>query len=129
MSPFRELSSWASLLQAYEEWVLSDGGSTRRSLAGELTGVVPRNVDRSPEPPSALLTAVCELAGKELQLIEEVRSRPGIGTGDQLNLFEEFWSQTLPAALELPFRGVKAPFANLRGLIEFFDHRGPESGR
>lgn len=27
LSPFRELSSWASLLQSYEEWALSDSSS------------------------------------------------------------------------------------------------------
>jgi len=129
LSPFRELSSWASLLQSYEEWVLSDSSSARRSLAGELIRALPRNVDRSPEPPSPLFTTLCQLPGKEVQLIDEMRNRPGIGTGEQISLFEEFWARTMPAALDLPFRGVKAPFANLRGLTEFFDHEFPEGVR
>ncbi|MGH3931041.1 MAG: tubulin-like doman-containing protein, partial [Pseudonocardiaceae bacterium] len=129
LTPFRELSSWASLLQAYEEWVLRDSGSTRRSLAGELIRALPRDVDRTPEGPSPLFTTVCQLQGKEVQLIAEVRSRPGIGAGEQISLFEEFWSHTLPTALDLPFRGVKAPFDNLRGMTEFFDSEFPEGGR
>jgi len=129
LSPFRELSSWASLLQSYEEWVLSDSSSARHSLAGELIRALPRNVDRNPEPPSPLFTTLCQLPGKEVQLIDEMRHRPGIGTGEQISLFEEFWARTMPAALDLPFRGVKAPFANLRGLTEFFDHEFPEGVR
>jgi hypothetical protein len=88
---------------------------------------LPRNVDRNPDSPSRLLGLLCQLQGKELTLIEEVRHRPGISGGEQINMFEEFWSQTLPAALDLPFRGVQAPFANLRGLLEYFGHE--EGGR
>ncbi|MDQ3150991.1 MAG: tubulin-like doman-containing protein [Actinomycetota bacterium] len=129
LSPFRELSSWASLLQSYEAWVLNDSSSTRRNLAAELISTLPQNVDRSPEPPSSLFTMLYQLPGKELPLINEVRNRPGIGTGEQIALFEEFWTRTMPAALDLPFRGVKAPFDNLRGLTEFFGHESPEQDR
>ncbi|MGH3624423.1 MAG: tubulin-like doman-containing protein [Sciscionella sp.] len=122
LTPFRELSSWASLLQSYEEWVLRDGSNTRYHLAGALISALPLDVDRNPAPPSPLFTMVCQLPGKELQRIGEMRNRPGIGAGEQIDLFEEFWSHALPAALDLPFRGVKAPFANLRGLQEFFEH-------
>jgi hypothetical protein len=122
LTPFGELSSWASLLQSYEEWVLSDGSGTRYELAGELIRSVPVDVDRNPKPPSKLFTMLCQMAGKELQRVAEMRNRPGIGAGEQIDLFEEFWAKSLPAALDLPFRGVKAPFANLRGLQEFFEH-------
>jgi hypothetical protein len=119
LTPFRELSSWASLLQSYEEWVLSDGSGPRRSLAASLIGALPLNVDHNPARPSSLLLSLCHLPTSELPLIDKMRQRPGIGNGGQVNLFEEFWAQTLPAALDLPFRGVQAPFANLRGLLEF----------
>jgi hypothetical protein len=125
LSPFRELSSWASLLQSYEEWVLGDGSSAGASLAGELIRALPQNVDRSPEPPSPLLIMLCEMPDGELKRIEEVRHRPGIGAAAQISLFEEFWSWTLPAALDLPFRGVKAAAPNLQGLITSFEF--PES--
>ncbi|QFZ19632.1 tubulin-like doman-containing protein [Saccharothrix syringae] len=129
LTPFRELSSWASLLQAYEEWALSDGSSTRRSLAGELVRTVPHNVDRDPEPPAPLFTTLCELPGKELQLVEELRARPGIDSAQQIDLMEEFWATTWPAAFDLPFRGVQSPFPNLRGMADYFAHALPAEGR
>jgi hypothetical protein len=129
LTPFRELSSWASLLQAYEEWTLRDGSSMHRSLAAQLLTVVPRDLDRDPKPPSPLFTVLQQLPGKELRLLDEVRARPGLGYGEQLDLIDEFWTRTLPTALELPFRGVQAPFANLRGMVEYFEHDGPEDDR
>ncbi|WP_197522926.1 tubulin-like doman-containing protein [Actinokineospora pegani] len=128
LTPFRELSSWASLVQAYEEWTLSDGSSTRRSLAGELTRTVPLNVDRDPAPPSPQFTKLLELQGKQLQLIDELRGRPGIDTAQQIDLMDEFWKMTLPAALDLPFRGVQSPFANLRGMADYFGRELSKAG-
>ncbi|WP_394378405.1 tubulin-like doman-containing protein [Saccharopolyspora spinosa] len=129
LTPFRELSSWGSLLQAYEEWVISNGSGTNRDLAAELISIKPRNVDRDPEPPSPLYTTLHQLPAKEAQLLDEIRDRPGIGAGEQLDLIEEFWTRTLPAALELPFRGVQAPFANLRDMTNYFDYRSPAVDR
>jgi len=122
LTPFRELSSWASLLQSYEEWVLSNGDRSDRNLVEQVMQVLPRNVDRNPDRPSRMLTSLVGLQQPELTLIGEVRRRPGISGGEQIDMFEEFWGETLPAALDLPFRGVQAPFANLRGLLKFFDY-------
>lgn len=108
---------------------MTDGSSTRRSLAAQLIRVVPRDVDRDPKSPSTLFTMLHQMPGKELQLLDEIRARPGLGNGEQLDLIDEFWTQTLPAALELPFRGVQAPFANIRGMMEFFDHENPAADR
>ena len=122
LTPFRELSSWASLLQSYEEFVLADGDRNRRTLAAELMKALPVGLDLDPRPPSPLFTTLLHLKDKQVQLVEEVRARPGLGSSEQLDLIHEFWAQTLPAALDLPFRGVQAPFANLRGMVEFFEH-------
>jgi hypothetical protein len=129
LTPFRELSSWASLLQSYEEWTLDGGSSTHHSLAAELLRTVPRNVDRNPEKPAELFTMLYELPGKEIQLVDELRGRPGIDAAEQIDLIDEFWSETLPAALDLPFRGVQAPFANLRGMAEYFAQESPVDER
>ncbi|MEV0697261.1 tubulin-like doman-containing protein [Saccharopolyspora sp. NPDC050389] len=129
LTPFRELSSWGSLLQAYEEWVLGNGSGTNRALAAALIAIKPRNVDRDPSPPSPLFTAFQQLPEKEAQLLDEIRNRPGIGAGEQLDLIEEFWTQTLPAAMGMPFRGVQAPFANLRDMTDYFDYQSPAGDR
>ncbi|TDD55588.1 tubulin-like doman-containing protein [Saccharopolyspora elongata] len=129
LTPFRELSSWGSLLQAYEEWVLGNDNGNKRALAAELIATKPRNVDRDPAPPSPLFAAFQQLPEKEAQLLDEIRNRPGIGAGEQLDLIEEFWTRTLPAAMGLPFRGVQAPFANLRDMTEYFDYQSPAGDR
>ncbi|MGO1051320.1 tubulin-like doman-containing protein [Crossiella sp. CA198] len=129
LTPFGGLSSWASLLQAYEEWALSDGSGARSSLAAQLIAAVPLDIDRNPAAPAPLFSTLYELPAKELRLVDELRARPGLDAARQIDLIEEFWQETLPAALDLPFRGVQAPFPNLRGMTEYFACQSPAVDR
>src|SRR5262249_34333825 len=53
LAPLGALSSWASVLQAYERWILTDDNATRRSLAARLMSSIPAQADRSPRQPAA----------------------------------------------------------------------------
>jgi hypothetical protein len=106
--PLGALSSWASVLQAYERWILIDDNPIRRSLAARLMSSVPAPADRSRRPPAPEFIAIVDLAESELLKIEKAEQNPWVlGTGPQLAVpstspqlavFRQFWSQVSSAA-------------------------------
>jgi hypothetical protein len=99
LTPFGALSSWASVLQAYEHWILTDDNPTRRSLAARLMKSVPANADRSPEPPAPVFTTIVDLAETELLKVKEAEQNRVLSRDPQLAVVRRFWSQSLPSAL------------------------------
>jgi hypothetical protein len=118
LAPLGALSSWASVLQAYERWILADDIATRRSLAARLMSTVPAQADRSPRPPAPAFIAIVDLAEPELQKIKEAEQNRVLSRDPQLAIFRQFWSQTLPAALR---QRVGATSKNLLDLREQVD--------
>ncbi|MGQ0777881.1 MAG: tubulin-like doman-containing protein [Pseudonocardiales bacterium] len=122
LTGFRELSSWASLLHAYEEWILVDGELTRRGLAQGLMNTNPIGVDRDPAPPSALFWTIVAIEPEERKRIDQACQRTKGGSGRRLQMFQDFWSTTFPDALDMPFMGVTPADANtLRELVHSFE--------
>ncbi|GGP68653.1 tubulin-like doman-containing protein [Saccharothrix coeruleofusca] len=101
LSPLGALSSWATVLQSYEQWVLADDNLSRRGLAGRLMSTVPTDADRSPRPPAPEFAALVDIADQELLKIKEAEQHRVLGQDPQLAVFREFWSQTLGTALDL----------------------------
>jgi phage terminase large subunit-like protein len=99
LTPLGSLSSWASVLQAYERWILTDDDASRRGLAARLMSSVPANADRSPSPPAPEFCAIVDLAERELLKIKEAAQNRVLSRDPQLAVFGQFWSRVLPAAL------------------------------
>src|SRR4051794_34944547 len=76
LRPLGGLSSWASLLQAYEMWILVDDADVRRSLARRLMGTLPDRLATDPSAPHEVFTTVMRLANDELQRIREASRDP-----------------------------------------------------
>lgn len=122
LTGFRELSSWASLLHAYEEWILIDSELARRGLAQSLMTTNPSGVDKNPTAPSALFRTLVAMAPEERENIDKARQRTKGGSGRRLQLFQDFWSTTFPDALDMQFVGVRpADASTLRELLDSFD--------
>jgi phage terminase large subunit-like protein len=98
LTPLGALSSWASLLQAYERWILTDDNPTRRGLAARLMSSLPTGVDRSPVPPAPVFTAIVDLRETELLKLKQAENT-ALSREPQLEVFRRFWSRTLPAAM------------------------------
>ncbi|TQM84465.1 tubulin-like protein [Saccharothrix saharensis] len=110
LRPYGRLSSWASVLAAYEEWVLTDDEQIRRDLCAQLINSVPDGVDRAPRQPSPLFERLMKLPSAQLAEIDAtLADRTGSGGRARLNAMREFWAETFPNALNLPFRGVNTP--------------------
>jgi hypothetical protein len=112
------LSSWASMLQAYEEWILTDNNPNRRSIAGRLMTHLPRNLDRSPEPPAPVFLTLVDSADQEAKKIKEAERNPVFERDPQLSVFRDFWLVTLPGALGQRLTGDHRSLSQLRELVD-----------
>ncbi|MFE5855849.1 tubulin-like doman-containing protein [Streptomyces sp. NPDC056500] len=129
-----EISSWASLLRAYEHWaLLSEGdgdgdGSIVEDYCRELMRVLPQDLTTSGSKPSELYRRfVNEIAPRQLRLLEEREDQYGDRVAEWVRPLRQFWEETLVGALEVPFPEGKRPVQpNLRLLEEWVrDHHTP----
>lgn len=129
-----EISSWASLLRAYERWaLLSDGdgdgdGSIVEDYCRELMRVLPHDLTTSGSKPSELYRRfVNEIAPRQLRLLDEREHQYGDRVAEWVRPRRQFWEETLAGALEVPFPEGKNPVQpNLRLLEEWVrDHHTP----
>lgn len=118
LAPLGALSSWASVLQAYERWIITDDNPTRRSLAARLMSSTPAHADRSPSPPAPQFSAIVDLAEPELQKIKEAEQHRVLSRDPQLAVFRQFWAQTLPAALRQRVGGTSKTLLDLREQVD-----------
>jgi len=118
LNPLGSLSSWASLLQAYERWILTDDKPDRRNLAARLMSTVPVNADLSPLPPAPEFGALVDVAGDELLKIKEAEQSRVLSQDPQLVVFRDFWSRALPAALEQRLTTTPKSLLDLREQVD-----------
>lgn len=121
LTTFDRGSSWGSVLRAYEEWTIAGDESIRRDFGARLMYTLPIGLDGTPQPPSLLYRTVRSIAEQQRALLAELLPKLPPSSRGKAETLLEFWSQTLPAALELPFSGIGNPVrANLRDLEEAF---------
>ncbi|WP_447008689.1 tubulin-like doman-containing protein [Saccharothrix sp. DSM 118769] len=118
LTPLGALSSWASVLQAYERWVLTDDNLSRLGLAGRLMSARPAHADRSPRPPAPEFAAVVDLAEQELLKVKEAEQHRVLSREPQLAVIREFWSKTLVTALELKVGNTAKSLRDLREEVD-----------
>jgi len=105
LTPYGGASSWGSLVRAYEEWTLGDGEQIRLDYGARLMSTLPQGLDANPVAPSKLYLRFLELAEDQVALLER---QPA--DNYYAGLLHEFWSKTLPAALDLRFAHVSNPW-------------------
>ncbi|MBV2355268.1 hypothetical protein KUM39_12950 [Streptomyces sp. J2-1] len=112
------LSSWASLLRAYEDWALLQEENIVQSFCKVVMNTLPRGLGSSGSEPSELyLKLVHEVAPRQLRLLDEQERRYGPRVAHRTRRLREFWGEALPDALDLPFpEGEDGALRNLREL-------------
>jgi hypothetical protein len=115
-----DVSSWAALLRCYERWALLGGEKAVEEYCRVLMKMLPNGLRTSGSAPSPLyLQFMHEVAPRQLALLEARERRYG-GVTEWSRPLREFWTETLPAALELPFPGMEGGVqSNLRELEEW----------
>ncbi|WP_143202558.1 tubulin-like doman-containing protein [Amycolatopsis sp. CB00013] len=121
LAPLGALSSWASVLQAYEHWILTDDQQARRSLAARLMSSAPAGAATSPTPPASEFTTIVDLAQSELLKIKRAEENRVLARDPQLAVFRGFWATTLPAALDQVIQGTAKNLVDLRELVDAAD--------
>jgi len=137
----RGLSSWTSLLRAYERWALLDAGGITEEFCKVLMTAAPRGLSTSPSDPHPLFrTFVDQLPAKQVALLDGLAAELGADSEEWIRPLRRFWADTLPAALDLPFpsarplmhrtlRGLDAALRSPSGRAGSGSHRpAPENG-
>jgi hypothetical protein len=123
LTPLGDMSSWATLLQAYERWILTDDVADRRSLAKRLMDALPANFDDSPREPVPVFLTMIGLVEAETKKIDQAKESRVLRDDPQLELFREFWADLVPAALAQPVGGTSKSLNDL--LVQLEVTRGP----
>lgn len=140
LNRFAGLSSWGSVLRAYEQWVVTNDDRQAVKLTDRLMNLEPFSLRDGDARPSALFTKLVEIAPDELNAVRKERQRPGRDQSPLLRMLEDFWyvRSTDPAtpdgdryalfhdALQLPFlESDDAVAHNLQQLFEATRNGGP----
>ncbi|WP_433261844.1 tubulin-like doman-containing protein [Actinosynnema sp. CS-041913] len=121
LTDYFRMSSWASVLSAYEEWTLTDDEGIRRDFGARLMGVLPHRVDETPNPPSDLYRTVVKLAHDQAASINSALGGLGKASASRVAQLRSFWTGTFPAALDFPFRHTAPVQVSLRELEKWVD--------
>ncbi|MGY4738115.1 tubulin-like doman-containing protein [Streptomyces sp. ATMOS53] len=115
------VSSWASLLRAYERWALLEEDAIVEDYCRVLMNTLPNGLGTSGSRPSPLyLKLVHEVAPRQLDLLAERERMYGSRIAEWLRPLREFWSVSLPGALDLAFPNeAHAVQSTLRALEEW----------
>ncbi len=115
LDPLQRASSWASLLSAYELRALNYDGS--RASSGKLMREIPVGVNGDYQNPDPLYLTLVRLAAEQTELLTEMISESQPANHARADLMLEFWTQTLPGALDREFTDIEEPAQpNLRSL-------------
>jgi hypothetical protein len=97
--PIGAFSSWATVLQAYEPWILNDDDRGRHDLAAKLMSYSPEDADRTLRLPEPAFTALLDLIEPETKKLREAEQNPALSGDSQLAVVRQFWLETMPEAL------------------------------
>jgi hypothetical protein len=122
LTPFGQASSWTSLLNAYEEWTIADAQKIRQDFCRLLMNLAPDGIQRRPRRPSKLFQIFIDEIRPAQQALLATRARTERATTRRwVTELENFWSQTIPDALRLPFPNVQiTSWTNLQELYSEF---------
>ncbi|MEU5261138.1 tubulin-like doman-containing protein [Amycolatopsis sp. NPDC021455] len=118
LAPLGALSSWASILQSYERWILADGRQERLGLAMRLMSSTPANAGKSPAQPAPEFGALVDLAAPELLKIKQGEQNRALSRDPQLAVFRDFWARAMPGALEQIVDGTTTSLLDLREQVD-----------
>jgi len=117
LSEYDGTSSWASMLRSYEDWTITDDESIRRDVCARLMASRPDGIDRTPRQPSELYLTLRKITDDQRTATAALQRNLPADSRSYATALNDFWTHLLPAALDLPFRGVNSPVrATLREL-------------
>jgi hypothetical protein len=119
LAPFEQESSWGSVLRYYERWLIDGDERFRRDFCEQLMRTQPVGVTGRPVDPHIVFQKFVDDAGTQAQLMADMLNKLPAGSRSWVGHLHDFWSTTVPAALDMPFEKVTTPVrANLRQLYE-----------
>jgi Tubulin like len=121
-----QVSSWPSLLRAYERWALLDEENSVQDYCRSLMRILPHGLGTSGSPPSPLyVKLVHEVAPRQIALLAERERRYGNRVADWVRPLREFWEEILPGALDVPFPNEERRVQHSLRELEEWVREGP----
>ncbi|MFF1609736.1 tubulin-like doman-containing protein [Amycolatopsis sp. NPDC058278] len=105
LTPYYPLSSWSSLISAYERWVLADSEQIRQDFCDRLMETKPLGLDGKLVAPAPAFLTLVSLARTEAKEAAELLAEGRSSGRRRLESIQEFWTSTFEAALKLKFTG------------------------
>ena len=108
------VSSWGSVLRAYEAWTLLDTGKVAQDFSTRMLKTTPSGMDSPPQPPSELFVRFLDhIAPTQRRLLED----PRFADEEWAHPLRTFWNKTVEGALDLRLnRTSRAARTTLRRL-------------
>ncbi|MFE3739386.1 tubulin-like doman-containing protein [Streptomyces sp. NPDC059134] len=124
------VSSWAGLLRAYEQWALLDEGQIIEDFCDRLMRTQPTGLSTTPAPPSRLFhRLVHEVAPRQLTLLNELSGQFTAEDEEWLVPLRHFWEVTFAGALDLRFPGAQRPTRPTLRALDQRHTQGAGTGR
>ncbi|MDL5205245.1 tubulin-like doman-containing protein [Streptomyces sp. ALI-76-A] len=112
-----EISGWAGLLRSYERWALLDEGRIVEDYCSVLMRVQPKGLSLSGSDPDPLFVRfVNDISRHQLDVLEKLEHQSGPWSAEWARPLRQFWAETLPGALDVPFTEKRALQPTLRTL-------------
>jgi hypothetical protein len=113
------VSSWGSVLRAYETWTLLESGKVAQDYSARLLNTTPSGLEAPPQAPSKLFTRfIEEIVPAQRRLLASDR----FAGEEWAHPLRTFWNQTMDGALDLRLsRTTRAARTSLRRLYSSFD--------
>jgi len=116
------VSSWGSILRAYETWTLLDNDALRQAVSTRLLATIPSGMDSPPQPPSDLFIRFVEhIAPAQRRLLED----PDLAEEEWAQSLRTFWTKIVEGALDLRIkRASRTARTSLRRLYASLTESG-----
>jgi hypothetical protein len=119
LTRYARLSSWSSVLAAYERWVLADSEQIRQDFCDKLMDSRPDGLTGELSKPHDVFTALVQLAASESAEATRLLGDARPSNRRRLESVREFWAGTFHQAMTLPFRNAED--AHQPNLADLYD--------
>lgn len=109
LTSFDNTSSWASVLSAYELWTIKDDDRIRRDVCAQLMSALPEGLGSTPRSPGQIYRTLRKIADTQQLILERMLHELPANSRAVAQARHRFWTQTLSAALDLPFQNISSP--------------------
>ena len=129
VEPYGDVSSWADLVRAYEQWVFSNNArdeQIRPEFCQRLMQTYPDNIQRRPAPSKLFVWFVRKLMPHQIRTLRALEKVASADTLAWIRQLLDFWESTVDQGAAMPFQAARVrPGGSLYSMLEDFERGFP----